>query len=63
VRWQGVRWSGVRAVGSKDGLLTCLRLHGPNSLAAEVAGDGPAEGADGRVDPGMAGQTVDLPLL
>jgi len=43
-----------------DGLLIRLRLHGLNSLVAELRGDGPAKSADGRVEPGKDGQTVDV---
>jgi len=37
-----------------------LRLHGLNSLVAELANDCSAEGAAGRVVPGTSGQTVDV---
>ena len=47
-------------VVSKDGLLIRLRLHGLNSLVAELAGDGPVQGAGVRVEPGRDGQTVDI---
>jgi site-specific DNA recombinase len=47
-------------VVNKDGLLIRLRLHGLNSLVAELAGDGSAEGAGGHVVPGKDGQTVDV---
>jgi hypothetical protein len=47
-------------VVSKDGLLIRLRLHGLNSLVAELVGASPAEGAAGRVVPGTDGQTVDV---
>ena len=47
-------------VVSRDSLLIRLRLHGLNSLVAELVGDGPAEGAGGRVAPGTDGQTVDI---
>ena len=40
-------------VVGKDGLLIRLRLHGLNSLVAELQGDGP-------VEPGTDGQTVDV---
>jgi hypothetical protein len=43
----------------QDSLLICLRLHGLNSLVAELA-DGSAKGAGGRVVPGADGQTVDI---
>ena len=45
-------------VVSKDSLLIRLRLHGLNSLVAELAGDGPTEGAGGRVEPSQDGQLV-----
>ena len=45
-------------VVSQDSLLIRLRLHGLNSLVAELAGDGTAEGAAGRVVPGADGQLV-----
>jgi len=45
-------------VVNKDGLLIRLRLHGLNSLVAEIQGDGPA--ANGLVEPGKDGQTVDV---
>jgi site-specific DNA recombinase len=47
-------------VVGRDSLLIRLRLHGLNSLVAELAGDDPAEGAGGRVVPGADGQTVDV---
>jgi len=47
-------------VVGRDSLLICLRLHGLNSLVAELAGDGSAEGAGGRVVPGADGQTLDI---
>jgi hypothetical protein len=47
-------------VVGRDSLLIRLRLHGLNSLVAELAGDGPAEGAAGHVAPGTDGQTVDI---
>jgi len=47
-------------VVGQDSLLICLRLHGLNSLVAELAGDGLAEAACGHVAPGMDGQTVDI---
>jgi len=43
-----------------DSLLIRLRLHGLNSLVAELTGDGQAEGAGGHVLPGKDGQTVDI---
>ena len=45
-------------VVSQDSLLIRLRLHGLNSLLAELAGADPAEGAGGRVVPGADGQFV-----
>jgi hypothetical protein len=50
----------AEVVVSRDGLVIRLRLHGLNSLVAELQGDGPGEGADGRVEPGKDGQTVDI---
>jgi site-specific DNA recombinase len=47
-------------VVGRDSLLIRLRLHGLNSLVAELAGDGAAEGAAGRVVPGADGQTLDI---
>ena len=47
-------------VVGQDSLLIRLRLHGLNSLAAELVGDGPAKGAGGRVARGTDGQTVDI---
>jgi hypothetical protein len=47
-------------VVGQDSLLIRLRLHGLNSLVAELTGDGSAEGAAGRVAPGTDGQTVDI---
>ena len=47
-------------VVGRDSLLIRLRLHGLNSLAAELVGDGPAKGAGGRVARGTDGQTVDI---
>ena len=43
-----------------DSLLVRLRLHGLNSLVAELAGDGADKGAGGRMVPGKDGQTVDI---
>ena len=59
-------------VVSKTGLLIRLRLHGLNSLVAElqaegpggavgpVGSDGPVEGAGGHMEPGKDSQTVDI---
>ena len=52
-------------VVSKDGLLIRLRLHGLNSLVAELQAEGPAGavgpvGSDGPVEPGKDGQTLDI---
>jgi site-specific DNA recombinase len=47
-------------VVGRDSLLIRLRLHGLNSLVAELRGDGPAAVAGGRVAPGSDGQTVDI---
>jgi AraC-like DNA-binding protein len=47
-------------VVSKDSLLIRLRLHGLNSLVAELQDDGPAEGAAGHMVPDKDGQTVDI---
>lgn len=48
-----VRLGKVPAGVSRDGILIRLRLHGLNSLVAELQGDGP-------VEPGTDGQTVDV---
>jgi hypothetical protein len=59
-------------VVSRDGLVIRLRLHGLNSLVAElqaegpggavgpVGSDGPVEGAGGHMEPGKDSQTVDI---
>ncbi len=47
-------------VVGRDSLLIRLRLHGLNSLVAELAGDCSAEGAAGGVLPRQDGQTVDI---
>jgi hypothetical protein len=50
----------AEVIVSHDGLLIRLRVHRLNSLVAELQGDGPAEGADGRVEPGKDGHRVDV---
>jgi len=47
-------------VVGRDSLLICLRLHGLNSLVAELAGAGADQVGGGRVAPGKDGQTVDI---
>jgi len=47
-------------VVGRDSLLIRLRLHGLNSLVAELAGADPAEGAAGHMVSGTDDQTVDI---